>query len=152
MINTAHNSTIPKEITSVIETLEKSGYEAYLVGGCVRDLLLGRIPKDWDITTNATPEEIIPLFSKTFYENKFGTVGVVSEETENPSLKIIEVTPYRIKSVYSDLRHPDEVKFSKNLEDDLKRRDFTINAIAMSLSKGAIKDMVDMFDGLKDIK
>src|SRR3990167_7332346 len=104
MINTAHNSTIPKEITSVIETLEKSGYEAYLLGGCVRDLLLGRIPKDWDITTNATPEEIIPLFSKTFYENNFGTVGVVNEEASQETLKIIEITPYRVESSYSDHR------------------------------------------------
>ncbi len=68
------NTTIPKEITTVIETLEKSGYEAYLVGGCVRDIFLGRIPRDWDITTNAIPNEIIPLFPKTFYENCFGTV------------------------------------------------------------------------------
>src|SRR3989344_4756189 len=97
---------IPEEVSHVTKALRGANFEAYLVGGCVRDLFMGKKPKDWDITTNATPEEIIPLFSKTFYENKFGTVGVVSEETENPSLKIIEVTPYRIESVYSDLRHP----------------------------------------------
>lgn len=146
------NSPIPKEIVSVVETLEKAGYQAFLVGGCTRDILLGRIPKDWDVTTNATPEQIIPLFPKTFYENTYGTVGVVNEETEDETLKIVEVTPYRLESSYTDHRHPDEVKFSESIEDDIKRRDFTINAIAVSLSKGAIKDIVDLFDGLKDIK
>ena len=146
------NSPIPKEIVLVVETLEKAGFQAFLVGGCTRDILLGRIPKDWDVTTNATPEQIIPLFPKTFYENTFGTVGVVNEETENETLKIVEVTPYRLESSYTDHRHPDEVKFSKSIEDDIKRRDFTINAIAVSLSKAAIKDIVDLFDGLKDIK
>lgn len=146
------NQVIPKEISTIVETLEKAGFEAFLVGGCTRDLLLGRTPKDWDITTNATPEDIIPLFPKTFYENSYGTVGVVNESSEDERLKIVEVTPYRLESSYSDHRHPDEVKFSKTIEDDLKRRDFTINAIAVSLSKGAIKDIVDLFDGLKDIK
>ena len=146
------NHVIPKEITDIIETLEKAGFEAFLVGGCTRDILLGKIPKDWDITTNASPEQIIPLFSKTFYENSYGTVGVVNEITEDEKLKIVEVTPYRLESSYSDHRHPDQVKFSKSIEDDLKRRDFTINAIAVSLSNGAIKNIVDLFDGLKDIK
>jgi poly(A) polymerase/tRNA nucleotidyltransferase (CCA-adding enzyme) len=146
------NQAIPKEIVSIVETLEKAGFEAFLVGGCTRDILLGREPKDWDITTNATPEQIIPLFPKTFYENTYGTVGVVNESTEDEKLKIVEVTPYRLESSYTDHRHPDEVKFSKTINDDLKRRDFTINAIAVSLSHGAIKDIVDLFDGLKDIK
>lgn len=146
------NSPIPAEIVLVVETLEKAGFEAFLVGGCTRDILLGRTPKDWDVTTNATPEQIIAIFPKTFYENTYGTVGVVNEQTENESLKVVEVTPYRLESSYSDHRHPDEVKFSKSIEDDLKRRDFTINAIAVSLSKGAIKDIVDLFGGLKDIK
>src|SRR3989344_3117601 len=126
------NTVIPNEITSVIETLEKGGYEAYLIGGCVRDILLGRIPRDWDITTNAIPEEIIPLFSKTFYENKFGTVGIIDENAIDETLRVIEVTPYRLETAYSDFRHPDKVKFSNKIEDDLKRRDFTINAIAIS--------------------
>ena len=146
------NSAIPKEIVDIVETLEKAGFEAFLVGGCTRDILLGRIPKDWDVTTNATPEQIIPLFTKTFYENSYGTVGVVNENTEDNKLKIVEVTPYRLESSYTDHRHPDEVRFSTNIEDDLKRRDFTINAIAVSLSKGAIKDIIDIFEGLKDIK
>lgn len=146
------NSPIPKEIVDIVETLEQAGFEAFLVGGCTRDILLGKNPKDWDITTNATPDQIIPLFSKTFYENDYGTVGVVNENSEDDSLKIVEVTPYRLESSYTDRRHPDEIKFSKSVEDDLKRRDFTINAIAVKLSKGAIKDIVDLFDGLKDIK
>ncbi|HEY9583883.1 MAG TPA: HD domain-containing protein [Candidatus Paceibacterota bacterium] len=146
------NQAIPKEIVDIVETLEKAGYQAFLVGGCTRDLLLGKTPKDWDVTTDATPEQIAPLFPKTFYENLYGTVGVVNENTENESLKIVEVTPYRLESSYSDYRHPDEVKFSKSIEDDLKRRDFTINAIAVNLSVGAIKDIVDLFNGLKDIK
>lgn len=146
------NSVIPREIIDIVETLEKAGFKAFLVGGCTRDILLGRIPKDWDITTNAIPEQIIPLFTKTFYENSYGTVGVVNENTENESLKIVEVTPYRLESLYSDHRHPDQVQFSKSIDDDLKRRDFTINAIAMNLSKGAIKDIVDLFEGVKDIK
>ncbi len=152
MKNIPKNSIIPPEITSVVEILEKNGYEAYLVGGCVRDILLGRIPKDWDVTTNAIPEQIISIFPKTFYENTFGTVGVVNENTTDETLKIVEVTPYRLESSYTDFRHPDIVKFSTKLEDDLKRRDFTINAIAVSLSKGAIKDIVDLFGGFKDIK
>ncbi len=146
------NSTIPQEISSVVEVLEKGGYEAYLVGGCVRDLFLGRTPKDWDVTTNATPEQIISLFPKTFYENSFGTVGVVNETTTDEQLKIVEVTPYRLESEYSDFRHPDGVTFSTKLEDDLKRRDFTMNALALSLSHGAIKDVIDLYGGLKDIK
>lgn len=146
------NQVIPKEITDIVEKIESAGFEAFLVGGCTRDLLLGKTPKDWDITTNATPEQIIPLFNKTFYENSYGTVGVVNEQTEDERIKIVEVTPYRLESSYTDHRHPDEVRFSKSIGDDLKRRDFTINAIAVSLSNGAIKDMVDLFEGLKDIR
>ncbi|NDE68307.1 HD domain-containing protein, partial [bacterium] len=117
-----------------------------------RDLLLGRKPKDWDVTTNATPEEIIPLFEKTFYENNFGTVAVVDENATDDSVKIIEVTPYRLESSYSDHRRPDNVQFSKRLDDDLKRRDFTINAIAVDVSEDAVKDMIDLYGGFADIK
>ena len=183
----------PKGVSQVIETLEKAGFEAYLVGGCVRDLLLERVPKDWDVTTNAKSEEIIKLFEKTVYENNFGTVGVcvpreapakwgVPRETqkedvfsfddaqdvlrETQEYDIVEVTPYRVEAKYSDFRHPDEVKFSDKLKDDLKRRDFTVNAMALG-SKGQLVDLpadakalageynghlVDMFGGLKDIK
>jgi len=151
-VKKAENSVIPAEIVNIVEALEKGGFEAYLVGGCVRDIFLGREPRDWDITTNATPEQIQSLFPKTVYENKFGTVAVINEQTEGETLKAVEVTPYRLESGYSDRRHPDQVKFSKSLEDDLKRRDFTINAIAVNLSKGAIKDITDLFGGFQDIK
>ena len=146
------NSPIPKEIVIIVETLEKAGFQTYLVGGCTRDLFLGRKPIDWDITTNARPEQILPLFTKTFYENEFGTVGVVNENSQDETLKIVEVTPYRIESVYSDRRHPDQVRFSDKVEDDLKRRDFTINAVAVNLSKGSIKDIIDLYGGFSDIK
>jgi tRNA nucleotidyltransferase (CCA-adding enzyme) len=146
---------IPKEVSHVTKALKDAGFEAYLVGGCVRDLFMDRKPKDWDITTNAVPEEIIPLFPKTFYENSFGTVGVVNENLsedfsleEAETLKIIEVTPYRVESSYSDHRRPDSVEFSKNILDDLKRRDFTINAIAYDAESGEI---IDPFFGVADL-
>lgn len=142
------NFTIPKEVSYVTETLEKAGFEAFIVGGCVRDMLLKREPKDWDVTTNATPEQIISLFNKTFYENTFGTVGVVNEESTEEKLSIIEVTPYRLEGKYSDNRHPDNVIFSQKIEDDLKRRDFTMNSLAYSVSK---KEIIDIFSGINDI-
>ena len=139
---------IPKEVLHATDKLEKAGFEAYLVGGCVRDLVMSLEPKDWDITTNAKPDQIIGLFEKTVYENTFGTVIVIQEDVSQETLRQIEVTPYRIEAKYSDFRHPDEVKFSDKLEDDLKRRDFTVNAMALS-PKG---HLVDLFEGLKDIK
>ena len=123
---------IPKEILGALKTLEKAGFDAYLVGGCVRDILLEKTPKDWDITTNAAPEEIQKIFPDTFYENQFGTVGVVTK-SEDPTLKTIEITPYRKDAKYSDKRHPDSVSFAATLEEDLARRDFTINAMALAI-------------------
>lgn len=141
---------IPDIVTQVTLQLEQAGFEAFLVGGCVRDHIMGVIPKDYDITTNATPEQIIAIFGedKTFYDNAFGTVGVKTD-SEDPILKVIEITPYRLESGYSDNRHPDTVKFSQKIEDDLSRRDFTINALAYSVSQG---HMIDLYDGLKDIE
>lgn len=124
---------IPAEVVSVVKTLKGAGFEAYLIGGCVRDILLERKPKDWDVTTNAKPEEIISLFKDTFYENTYGTVGVVNDEAKDETLKVIEITPYRLEAEYSDNRRPDHVTFSEKLEDDLQRRDFTINAIALEI-------------------
>lgn len=146
--------TIPAEISRVNKTLEDAGYEAYLVGGCVRDLYRGVAPKDWDVTTNANPNEIIALFPKTFYENDYGTVGVVNEDiaeddAERGSMRIVEVTPFRKESTYSNFRHPDEVAFSGNLTDDLQRRDFTMNAIAYKISDGMI---IDPYGGEEDIE
>jgi len=140
---------IPQEVSRVTQTLQNAGFEAYLVGGCVRDIISGKKPKDWDITTNAKPEQITSLFQKTFYENEYGTVGVVNEDTEDETLKIVEVTPYRIEGIYTDKRRPDNVTFTEKLEDDLKRRDFTVNAIAYNISKGQI---IDPYKGQNDIK
>lgn len=143
------NFSIPKEVTYVTETLENSGFSAYLVGGCVRDLILGREPKDWDVTTNATPEQIQSIFPNSFYENTFGTVGVKVENSEIDTLKVIEVTPYRLEGKYTDNRHPDSITFSQKIEDDLQRRDFTVNSLAYSNSKN---ELIDLYDGRKDIK
>jgi len=139
---------VPLEVKAVAEGLRKEGFEAYLVGGCVRDLLLNRRPKDWDVTTNAKPEDIQRIFPDSFYENDYGTVGIKTD-SEDPTLQVIEVTPYRTESGYSNKRHPDEVSFGDSLEDDLARRDFTVNAIALDESKGHI---VDPFKGQKDIE
>lgn len=129
------------------KTLQKKGFEAWIVGGCVRDLFLGIKPKDWDVTTNATPEEIQAAFENTYYTNEFGTVGVVNE-TEDQTLKVVEVTPYRLEGKYSDARRPDSVTFSKNIEEDLKRRDFTINALAYDPAKGKL---LDLHGGIADL-
>ena len=139
---------IPKEVSDVTKALKDAGFEAYLVGGCVRDLFMRRKPKDWDVTTNAQPEQIIPLFPRTFYENDFGTVAVVNEATNEESLKVVEVTPYRLESAYSDHRRPDKVQFSQNLLDDLQRRDFTINAIAYDPDQS---ELVDPYGGVADL-
>ncbi len=138
---------IPEVVSRVTSVLQDNGYEAYIVGGCVRDLFLGKTPKDWDITTNATPEQIISLYPETFYENSFGTVGVVTE-SEEPTLKVIEITTYRIESGYSDKRRPDNVSFSVNIHDDLMRRDFTINAMAFDPKSGTL---IDSFGGIEDL-
>ena len=138
---------IPKEVKTILEKLEENGFEGFIVGGCVRALLLNQTPKDWDITTNAKPEEIQKIFPDSFYENEFGTVGVKTR-SEEESLTVVEITTYRIESKYTDQRHPDQVKFAQRLEDDLQRRDFTINAVAMN-KDGQISDP---FEGQEDLK
>ena len=146
---------IPKEIRGVLMILEQAGFEAYLVGGGVRDIVRKKTPKDWDVATNAVPEEIIKLFPKTFYENAFGTVGVVTcgedlgTVCSDDSVKVVEVTPYRVEEKYSDGRHPDKVSFSKSINDDLKRRDFTINSMAYRL---ATNELLDPFRGRVDLE
>ncbi len=141
---------IPVKVLAVLDILHKSGYSAYLVGGCVRDVLMNREPKDWDITTNANPDQIQALYPKTVYENDFGTVFVINEEEPCESaFREIQITPYRTEGGYSDARHPDSVSFNATLQDDLSRRDFTINAIAFD---PILNDVVDPFGGIKDIK
>ena len=140
----------------MLKQLDGSGFEAFIVGGCVRDLIADRMPKDWDVATNAKPEEVQKIFPDSFYENKFGTVGVKVEpfiKNGNPDREhdVIEVTTYRIESKYSDKRRPDKVEFAKTLEEDLSRRDFTINAIALKL-KNSDYEIVDPYNGQKDIQ
>ena len=142
--------TIPKEVIFVIEKSQKKGFEAYIVGGCVRDFLRNVEPQDWDVTTNAKPKEIQEIFPKSFYENKFLTV-TVQIKSSNPKLKEIEITTYRLEAKYTDKRHPDEVRFAKTLKEDLSRRDFTINAMAMDLKDAKYK-LIDLFNGQKDLK
>jgi len=146
---------IPKEVLFCIESLQKSGFEAYIVGGCTRDFLRGVSPADWDIATNAVPEQTQKVFgdlkAKTFYENDFGTVGVAFPQ-KNEEFEVIEITTYRNEATYTDSRHPDKVSWSKTIEEDLKRRDFTVNAIAISIKKGSEMEIIDMFDGESDLE
>ncbi len=142
-------ATLPPEIKITAKTLEEAGYEAYLVGGCVRDILLGKTPKDWDFTTSAHPEEIQALFPDSFCNNDFGTVGIKYEAASDPSLHVIEVTPYRSEGEYSDNRRPDTVTFGVSLDADLARRDFTVNALAFRL---VTNTFVDHYEGLADLR
>ncbi|OGF69452.1 hypothetical protein A3H65_03795 [Candidatus Giovannonibacteria bacterium RIFCSPLOWO2_02_FULL_45_14] len=154
---------IPKEVLDVVKKLRENNFEAYLVGGCVRDFVRGKKPKDWDITTNAKPEEIQAIFPDNFYENQYGTVGVKTG-AKDESLAVVEITPYRIEAKYSDKRHPDKIEFAKDLGEDLGRRDFTINALALEIPKLEIpkfdfKDapksnfgIIDLVGGQDDLK
>lgn len=137
---------LPKEVMVVFQLLEKNAFEAYLVGGCVRDSLVGRTPKDWDFTTNATPEEITCVFETAEYKVvptgiKHGTVSVVIDS------EVFEITTFRTDGKYKDGRHPETVEFSKSIEEDLSRRDFTMNSIAYNPKKG----FIDPFGGKEDI-
>ena len=142
-------NNIPLTIREVADKLEKSGFEAYLIGGCVRDLLLGRSPKDWDFTTNADPDQIQAIFPDSFCNNDYGTVGVKIDSETDETLKVVEVTPYRSESGYSDSRRPDKVIFGVSLAEDLARRDFTVNAIAYRVGDSQI---VDLYGGMEDLK
>ena len=134
---------MPQDVREIINTLEAAGYEAFAVGGCVRDAVLGRVPADWDITTSAMPEEVKALFSRTIDTGiQHGTVTVMKDHVG------YEVTTYRIDGEYEDARHPKEVSFTSNLVEDLKRRDFTINAMAYNDRVG----IVDEFDGIGDLE
>ena len=146
---------IPKEVEEVGETLEKAGFKPYLVGGCVRDLLLGRGPKDWDIATDAKPEEVRQVFPDSVYENEFGTVMVRIKNQES-RIKGVEVTTFRKDGKYSDFRRPDEVVFAHTIEEDLGRRDFTINAMALRIKNNELgirgNEIVDPYGGQKDLE
>ena len=135
--------TLPTKVKQIISKLEKADFEAYAVGGCVRDSILGRSPEDWDITTSAKPEEVKRLFSATIDTGlQHGTVTVVIEKEG------FEVTTFRLDGEYTDGRHPDRVAFTSSLTEDLRRRDFTINAMAYSEKRG----LIDEFDGERDLE
>jgi tRNA nucleotidyltransferase (CCA-adding enzyme) len=137
------NFQIPEKVNSIINELKKNGFEAYAVGGCVRDMVLGREPEDWDITTSATPPEVKRIFRRTIDTGiQHGTVTVLLDKDH------YEVTTYRLDGVYEDNRHPKEVSFTASLSEDLRRRDFTINAMAFNETEG----FVDLFGGLEDIE
>ncbi len=150
--------SLPTSAQAIIDTLKKAGYQAYAVGGSVRDLLMGKETNGWDFTTNARPEEILNLFPDSFYDNQFGTVGVKiykSDKHTNPTnnsyteespTDIYEITTYRSEKGYSDHRHPDTIAWGETIEEDLARRDFTINAIAFDGT-----DMVDPHGGRGDL-
>ena len=155
-----YKSQVPQFVSQVTQTLQEAGFEAYLVGGCVRDLFMNKTPKDWDITTNARPEQVIAVFPnfKTVNENTFGTVTVLNMPREGdegvtratPDMdNQVQVTTYRSEGGYSDNRHPEHVSYETDIRKDLERRDFTMNAIAWDPIKDSI---IDVFGGIKDIK
>ncbi len=138
---------LPQQAEFIIKTLQKAGFEAYAVGGSVRDILMGRTTHGWDFTTNATPEEILALFPDSFYDNQFGTVGIkLRQSPQDEVTDVYEVTTYRSEEGYQDHRHPDKLSWGKTLEEDLKRRDFTINAIAYDG-----KNIIDPHNGQRDL-
>ena len=134
---------LPEKVKRIITELEAAGYEAYAVGGCIRDSILGKEPDDWDITTSASPAQTKAVFKRTIDTGiQHGTVTVMLDHES------FEVTTYRIDGEYEDYRHPKEVVFTKNLVEDLKRRDFTINAMAYNDKSG----LVDVFGGIADLE
>jgi len=144
-VNVKININISNEAEKVIDTLEANGYEAYVVGGCVRDSFMGKIPEDWDICTSALPEQTADCFPDSHIIEtglKHGTITIITNHIP------IEATTYRVDGDYSDNRRPDSVEFVRELKEDLSRRDFTINAMAYNHSRG----LVDYFGGVSDIK
>ena len=136
---------LPDNVSYILNTLNSNNFEAYIVGGCVRDSIIGLTPQDWDITTNAAPDEIMLCFKNHKLITagiKHGTVGVIIDKS------VYEITTFRIDGDYIDNRHPESVIFSKNIENDLSRRDFTVNALAYNPEKG----LIDIFNGLEDLK
>ena len=139
------NINLPDEVKNIISRLESAGHEAYAVGGCVRDSLMGKTPHDWDLTTSALPDEIETIFSDfklVTVGKRFGTIAVIQNGVP------YEITTFRVDGEYTDSRHPDEVRFTPRLSDDLSRRDFTVNAMAFSERTG----LVDLFGGEEDLR
>jgi len=136
---------LPESVTDILQKFDKAGYEIYIVGGAVRDILMGKSANDWDFTTNATPEQILKVIPGGLYNNQFGTVFTDNPDEEN---KPHEITTFRKEEGYSDARHPDKVTWGKTLDEDLSRRDFTINALALDKNS----KVIDLFKGQEDIK
>lgn len=134
---------VPAQVKEILEKFKKAGFEIYVVGGVVRDAILGKPLYDWDFTTSAPPEEILQLFPGGFYDNKFGTVGI-----KNEGGRPYEITTYRTEEGYADKRHPDKVSWGSSLQEDLLRRDFTINSLALNNKF----EIIDLFNGLEDLK
>lgn len=131
---------LPKEVVELMKKFQKNKYQIYVVGGAVRDALLNKQVDNWDFTTNATPEQIQKIFPDSFYNNIYGTVSIPQDKI------IFEITPFRKESDYSDLRHPEKIEWAKTIEEDLARRDFTINAMAFDG-----KNIIDPYDGQQDL-
>lgn len=146
---------VPSEIRALITMFQHAGYEIFLVGGCVRNLLLNRPITDWDLTTNATPDQMLNLFPDAYYNNIYGTVSIKTQTTELEHKGVVEVTTYRTEQGYSDKRRPDSVTWGKTISEDLERRDFTINAIAVKLSiEGSqiSSEIIDPYNGRQDLQ
>ena len=144
---------IPEEILKIYRKIQTAGFQVFLVGGCVRNMLLQKPIKDWDMTTAATPEQILEIYKNGFYDNAFGTVGLPFEISGVK--QVVEMTTFRTEAGYSDRRHPGKVSWGKSIEEDLARRDFTINAIAMKLEtkpEGLVHILIDTYDGQKDLE
>lgn len=144
---------IKEDVIKIYKKISDAGFEVYLVGGCVRNILTDREVLDWDLTTNATPEKIQEIFPDAFYDNAFGTVGVPFEDDNTDSeKKYAEITTFRTEQNYTDHRHPGKVAWGKSLEEDVKRRDFTVNALAIKLDENNEIEVIDLVDGKKDIE
>ena len=147
--------SIDKEVLNILDKITKAGFEVVIVGGAVRDVLSKKSVSDWDLATNARPEEILKLFKNAFYNNRFGTVGVplrVKGQGSRVRGQIVQITTYRKEEKYTDKRHPDVIVWGKTLDEDLARRDFTINAMALRYAQGKPLQLVDPYDGQKDLK
>lgn len=143
---------ITSEIKNIYHQLEKAGFEVYLVGGCVRNLLMGISVTDWDMTTNATPSQIQEVFPDSFYDNDFGTVGVKYPAQSDDHKDCAEITTFRTESSYSDYRHPGKVTWGKTLDEDVSRRDFTVNALALKILNDGSCEIIDKVNGQEDLK
>lgn len=143
---------INEEVKKIYFKLENAGYEVYLVGGCVRDILMNLSVKDWDMTTSATPEQIQKVFPDSFCDNPFGTVGVKFEKQTEDEKNYAEVTTFRTETGYSDFRHPEAVTWGTSLIEDVTRRDFTVNALALKLFENGSTEVIDLVSGSEDLK